>query len=72
MIDNIANPEKEEYYIQMIRYLDSIFYKYLDKEIGKSVRKERKPIDLVKKIIRDTEALSTAFNNKSNYIVYYC
>ncbi|KAJ3454832.1 hypothetical protein MRS44_013432 [Fusarium solani] len=72
LIDEMANPEEEEYRGQVVRYLDSVFHECLDEEAGKAIRKERKPIDPVEEIMHDTEALAAAFDNESNYIAYCC
>ncbi|KAM5344579.1 hypothetical protein ACJ41O_013114 [Fusarium nematophilum] len=72
LIDDMAEPEEEEYRAQVVRYLDSVFNECLDEEAGRAVRKERKPIDPIEEIMHDTEALTAAFDNESNYIAYCC
>jgi len=71
LIDDIVSPEEEEYCVQIVRYLDSVFHECLNKKAEKSVRKKRKPIDPVEGMIYDTEAFSAAFDNEFNYIIYY-
>lgn len=56
----------------MTRYVDSVFYECLNEIAGKVVRQERKPIHLVEEIINSTEAFTEAFDDKSNFIAYYC
>ncbi|KAM5341409.1 hypothetical protein ACJ41O_014440 [Fusarium nematophilum] len=72
LIDDMAEPEEEEYRAQVVRYLDSVFNECLDEEARRAVRKERKPIDPIEEIMHDTEALTAAFDNESNYIAYCC
>ncbi|KAJ3552042.1 hypothetical protein NPX13_g11212 [Xylaria arbuscula] len=68
----MANPGQEEYRSRVVRYLNSVFHECLDENAGKAVRQERKPIHPVEEMMHNTEALSTAFNNESNYIAYCC
>jgi hypothetical protein len=72
LIDDMAAPEEEDYRARVVRYLDSVFHECLDEEAGKAIRKERKPIDPVAGMMRDTEALAAAFDSESNYIAYCC
>ena len=72
LINDIANPEEDEYRNQVIRYLDSIFHECLDEDAGKAIRRNRKPIHPVDDMMNSTKTLSTAFETESNYIAYCC
>ncbi|KAH6955959.1 PIF1-like helicase-domain-containing protein [Ilyonectria sp. MPI-CAGE-AT-0026] len=66
----MADPQEEEYRARVIRYADSVFHECLDEKAGKTIRKERKPIQPVEEMMKSTEALTTAFEDESNYIAY--
>jgi hypothetical protein len=72
LIDDIADPQEEEYRARVVRYMDSVFHKCLDEDARKALRQERKPIHPIKEIINNTKALSAAFNAESNFIAYCC
>jgi hypothetical protein len=66
----MADPQEDEYRSHVIRYVDSVFHECLDEKAGRTIRKERKPIDPVNDIMISTEALTAAFEDEANYIAY--
>ncbi|KAM6514313.1 hypothetical protein FALCPG4_015463 [Fusarium falciforme] len=72
LIDDMADPEEEDYRAQVTRYVDSVFHEWLDENAGNAVRQERKPIHPDEGMMNSTEALTAAFENESNYIAYCC
>ncbi|KAL6406099.1 hypothetical protein AUP68_10662 [Ilyonectria robusta] len=72
LIDDLADPEEEEYRAQVTRYVDSVFHECLNENAGKVVRQERKPIHPVEEMMNSTEALTAAFDDESNFIAYCC
>ncbi|KAJ3455137.1 hypothetical protein MRS44_013737 [Fusarium solani] len=72
LIDDMADPEEEDYRAQVTRYVDSVFHECLDENAGNAVRQERKPIHSDEGMMNSTEALTAAFENESNYIAYCC
>jgi hypothetical protein len=70
LCDSMADPQEDEYRSHVIRYVDSVFHECLDEKAGRTIRKERKPIDPVNDIMISTEALTAAFEDEANYIAY--
>ncbi|KJZ74444.1 hypothetical protein HIM_06040 [Hirsutella minnesotensis 3608] len=72
LIDDIADPREQEYRARVVRYVDSVFHECLDEDAGKAVRQQRKPIHPVEEMMKDTEALSAAFDAEANFIAHCC
>jgi len=72
LIEDVANPEENEYRAQVVRYLDSVFHECLDEDAGKAIRRDRKPIHPLQDMMHSSEALSADFDAESNYIAYCC
>ncbi|EXK76606.1 hypothetical protein FOQG_18659 [Fusarium oxysporum f. sp. raphani 54005] len=72
LIDDMADPAEAEYRTRVVQYIDSVFHECLDENAGNAVRQERKPIHPDEGMMNNTEALTAAFENESNYIAYCC
>ncbi|KAJ2891231.1 uncharacterized protein MKZ38_000723 [Zalerion maritima] len=72
LIDDMANPDEREYRTSVVRYINSVFHECLDEEAGNATRQDRKPIHPVGEMMNSSEALTSAFENESNYIAYCC
>jgi hypothetical protein len=72
LMDDMANPAEEAYRAQVIRYVDSVFHECLDEDAGKAVRQQRKPIHPVEEVMTSTSALTSAFDDESNFIASCC